>query len=130
MVDALRSAHRAVRRGGIVIDARPDASRLPRIIAAGRVRTTLVQTEDADDRDGRADDAVETVIRRGLFRPLEDGYVWHVTAMGDLAALDDYVDENARYARYERGGRARLAPFREGPLDMRRAIKFQVLERL
>lgn len=129
MVDALRSAHRAVRRGGLVIDARPDASRPPRILAAGRVRARLEQSADADERDARADAAVERVVREGLFRRLAYGRVWHTSRFVDLPELDGYLSDSARYARYERGARRALVAFRRGPLDMRRAMKFEVLER-
>jgi hypothetical protein len=129
MVDALHAAHRRLRPGGVVIDARPDASRHPRLVAGGRVRGTLRQTEDADMRDARADDAVARVIARGIFRRIDSGRVWHESTMGDLAALDAYVNDNARYDDYERGTRRALTPFRRGPLVMRRAIKFDVLQR-
>jgi hypothetical protein len=130
MVDALHAAHRRVKRGGIVIDARPDASRHPRIVARGRVRAFLTQSADADQRDARSDAAVARTVAEGLFRHVTGGRVWHDTRMGDLAALDAYAEENARYAGYERGTRGALIPFRRGPLTMRRAIKFEVLERL
>ena len=130
MVDALHAAHRRVRRGGIVIDARPDASRQPRILARGRVRAMLRQSEDADMRDARSDEAIERVVKEGLFRRIDEGRVWHHTRMGDLADLDAYVHEQARYDGYERGTRRALLPFRRGPLTMRRAIKFTVLARL
>lgn len=131
MVHALRAAHRRVRRGGLVIDARPDASRRPRVIAGGRVRGRLIQSADADFRDGRADVAVERVIASGLFRRTgERGAVWHGATFVDLAELDDYLSDSSRYARYERGTRQALLPLRSGPIRMRRAIKFEVLERL
>jgi hypothetical protein len=131
MVDALRAAQRRVRRGGIVIDARPDASRPPRLIAGRRVRGRIRQTADADDRDKRADEAIERVIARGLFgRTGHHGVVWHDASFIDLAELDDYLSDSARYARYERGTRRALVPFKRGPLVMRRAIKFELLERL
>ena len=130
MVDALHAAHRRVRRGGLVIDARPDAARHPRIVARGRVRAYLRQSADADTRDERADAAVERVVARGLFRHVDDGMVWHTSLIGDLAELDAYVKDNARYAGYERDARRALIPYRMGPLTMRRAIRFEVLERL
>lgn len=119
-----------MRRGGFVVDARPDSSRAPRIVASGRIRTTLVQTADADERDREADAAVERIVQLGLFRRVERGRIWHVNTMGDLAALDGYVRDSCRFDHYERGGRARLIPFRDGPLILRRAIKLEVLERL
>lgn len=131
MVDALRAAHERVKRGGLVIDARPDASRRPRIIAGGRLRGHIIQSEDADERDRRSDLAIERVVSRGLFaRTGERGAVWHTTRFTDLAELDEYLDDSARYAAYERGTRSALLPFRRGPMTMRRAIRFEVLERL
>ena len=129
MVDALRAAHRRVRRGGILVDSRPDASRHARIVARGRVRAYLRQSADADQRDARSDAAIARVVADGLYRHITSGRVWHDVRMGDLAALDRYTEENARYAGYERGTRRALIPFRRGPLTMRRAIKFEVLER-
>jgi len=130
MVDALRRAHRAVRRGGFVIDARPDASRVPRVVVGGRVIARLVQSEDADRRDAEADAAVATVIERGLFRSVERGRVWHRNTVGDMRALDAYVRDSSRYGGYERGARARLARHPRATFVLRRAIKYEVLERL
>ena len=131
MVDALRAAHRRVRRGGLVIDARPDASRPPRLIARGRVRGHLLQSEDADQRDAGSDAAIARVVDLGLFRRTgERGVLWHGATFHDLAEIDEYLDDTARYARYARGTRRALVPFRSGPIRMRRAIKFEVLERL
>ena len=130
MVDALWAAHQLVKRGGLVIDARPDASRWPRVVAARRVRGRLVQSADADRRDGSADAAVETVVTRGLFRRTgERGVVWHDVRFVDLAELDDYLSEGGRYAGFEGATRRALRPFARGPLTMRRAIKFELLER-
>lgn len=130
MVDALRSAHRAVRPGGLVIDARPDASRPPRVVAGGRVRARLRQSASADARDDRADTSVDRLVRAGLYRVVRSGHVWHSIRFADLADLDAYVRDSARYGAYERGTRPKLLPFRGGPLDLRRAIGFEVLERL
>jgi hypothetical protein len=130
MVDALRAAHRVTKRGGIVVDARPDASRPPRILARGRVRGRLRQTADADLRDGSADEAVERVVRRGLFARGRVGHVWFGSRFEDLDELDEYVNDSGRYGAYARGTRPALLPFRRGPLVMRRATKFELLRRL
>lgn len=131
MVDALRAAHRVTKRGGIVIDIRPDAAHPPRVIAGGRVRGALRQSGDGDERDHRADRAVERAEKLGLFsRTGERGLVWHSTAFADLEELDAYVDDSARYSEYAPGTRTALLPFRRGPISYRRAIKFEVLERL
>ena len=130
MVDALRAAHRAVKQRGLVIDARPDAASHPRIVARGRVRAFLRQCPDADERDALSDRAVERVVHDGLYRRLDAGAVWHGSTYADLAELDAYVADSARYCGYRRGTRRALVPFQAGPFVMRRAIKFQVLERL
>ena len=131
MVDALRAAHRRTRPGGIVIDLRPDAAHPPRVIAGGRVRGGLRQTGDADERDRRADAAVERATRLGLFhRSGERGLVWMSTSFADLAELDEYVGDSARYAAYVPGTRKALLPFRHERISYRRALKFEVLERL
>lgn len=131
MVHALRAAHRRIRPGGLLIDARPDASRPPRVVARGRVRGRIRQCPDADERDRRSDEAVGRVVARGLFRRTgESGAIWHGTRFADLEELDAYLHDSARYCAYEKGTRAALLPLGRGPLVMRRAIKFEVLRRL
>ncbi len=126
MVDALHAAHQRVRRGGLVVDARPDASRQPRIIARGRVRAYLREAEF----DREADAAVECVIARGLYRPLRRGLVWYGSRFADLAELEKSFEDTARYCNYEDGVRRLLLPYRRGPLTIRRAMKYQILARL
>lgn len=128
MVDALHAAHRAVKRGGYIVDARPDASRHPRILARDRVRAYLRQCPDTDERDARADRAVAQLIGEGALMPVRTGRVWHSSRFVDLRELDGYVRDSGRYCEYERGTRRALLPFRKGPLFMRRAIRFAVLK--
>lgn len=130
MVDALRAAHRVTKRGGVVIDMRPDAARPPRVIAGGRVRGGLRQSGDGDERDRRADLAVARAVALGLFRRGERGVVWHSSSFADLDELDAYLDDSSRYAEYVPATRRALLPFRRGPISFRRGIKFEVLERL
>jgi len=130
MVDALRAAHRAVKRGGFVIDARPDAARPPRLVAGGRVRGRLEQTAETNADDAAADRAVERVLAEGLFRRARAGCLWFRTTYRDLAELDAYLVESARFSRYPPATRRALLPFRKGPIHARRALKFDVLERL
>jgi hypothetical protein len=130
MVDALKRAHRALKPGGLLFDARPDASRIPRVLARGRVRAHLRQSEDADMRDAAADDAIERVKAAGLFRSVRRGRVWHENLVGDLQALDGYAKTSSRYEGYVRGERSKLLPFRNGPLSLRRSIRYEVLERI
>ncbi len=129
MVDALHAAHQRVRRGGLVVDARPDTSRQPRVIARGRVRAYLRRSRDADV-DREADAAAECVIARGLYRPLRRGLVWYGSRFADLAELEESFEDTARYCDYEDGVRRLLLPYRRGPLTIRRAMKYQLLARL
>lgn len=130
MVDALERAHKALKPGGLLFDARPDAHHVPRVIARGRVRAHLRQSEDADMRDAAADAAIECVLADGLFRSLKRGWIWHQNQVGDLAALDEYAKTSSRYDGYIRGERPKLLPFKNGPLSLRRSIRYEVLQRL
>lgn len=130
MVDALKRAHRALKPRGLLFDARPDARRIPRVIARGRVRAYLRQSEDADERDAASDQAVERVKAMGLFRSVRSGWVWHENQVGDLRALDEYATTSSRYDGYRLGERRKLLPFKDGPLSLRRAIRYQALERI
>ncbi|MGH2377614.1 MAG: hypothetical protein ACRDGT_03995 [Candidatus Limnocylindria bacterium] len=130
MVDALRRAHRALKPRGLLFDARPDASRIPRVIARGRVRAHLRQSENADRRDAASDAAIARVKAAGLFRSIETGWIWYQNVVGDLRALDEYAEASSRYEGYRRGERAKLVPFRSGPFTLRRGIRFEVLQRL
>jgi hypothetical protein len=129
MVDALRQAHRRLRDGGLLIDARPDGPRRPRILARGRVRTYLGQTEEVDADDAAADAAVAKVVAAGLFRPIRSGGLWYRVTFRDLAELDEYVRTSSRYGGYLNNYRAPLVPFRNEPLVMRRAMQFTVFAR-
>lgn len=130
MVDALHAAHRALRPKGLLLDIRPDASRLPRVISRGRIVGGLVQTEEATLDDDGADRAVARVVKDGLFKPIEDGFLWYRGSFEDLAMIDDCVRTSARYGDYASGTRERLARRPDEPVVTRRAIKFLVLERL
>lgn len=81
-------------------------------------------------RDAAADAAIQRVLADGLFRSLRKGWLWHQNQVGDLAALDEYAKTSSRYDGYIRGERAKLLPFRKGPLSLRRSIRYEVLERI
>lgn len=130
MVDALRRAHRALKPRGLLFDARPDARRIPRVVARGRVRAHLRQSEDADQRDAAADEAIERVKAAGLFRSVRSGWIWYESRVGDLGSLDEYARESSRYDGYRRAERAKLLPFKDGPLSLRRGIRYEVLARI
>lgn len=127
MVDALTAVHRRLRPAGVVIDVRPDVSRDARILVAGRVRTTIQRDVDADHT--QADDAVGRAVKCGLFAPLSSGVLWYESRFEDLEDLDTYLSGGEHACEDTDGWHARLAPYRGGPLALRRAAKFQVLVR-
>ncbi len=131
MVDALRAAHRALRPHGVLVDLRPDASRPPRLVAGGRVRGTLATRPGSRRDDLAADAAVTAAVDAGLFRRGRGaGHLWHGTTFASLAELSAYVRSNRRWPAFAPGVRRTLAPFRAGPIVCRRAVKFELLDRL
>lgn len=81
-------------------------------------------------RDAAADSAIERVLADGLFRSLKKGWIWHQNQVGDLRALDEYARTSSRYDGYVRGERRTLLPFKNGPLSLRRAIHYEILQKL
>ncbi len=126
MVDALDRAIRHLRPGGLLIDARPDGSRPPRVIARGRAVGDILPREDIALDDAAADRAIATLIERGRLRSLERGGLWHQTSFRDADDLDTYLRDSPRYAALSPGTRVP----RTGRLAMRRAIKYELLVRI
>lgn len=129
MVDALRAAHRVLRPGGMLVDARPDGERPPRAIAEGRVRGTLLTFDEVHGDDLAADQAVATVIGQGLFQRVRAGRVWYAATFHDLRDLEEYVASSSRYSALSPGTRAALLPYRLEPIATRRALRWQVLRK-
>lgn len=127
MVDALLAAREVLRRGGIVVDLRPDAQRAPRVLSRGRVVGLLVTRPVAAGDDAAADAAVEKVVAAGRLRDVAAGHLWYQVRFADLAALDDYLSRSPRFADLSPGTRERLA--RRGPVVVRRAIQYRIVER-
>lgn len=130
MVDALRSARRALRSGGTLIDLRPDASRPPRLIVGGRVLGRLAGSAASQVDDTAADGAVASLVDAGLLRRVARGHLWYSTTYASLAEVDAYVRVGRRWDGYARGSRAALLPFSRGPIVSRRSVRFEVLQRL
>src|SRR5881409_490121 len=97
MVDALREAWRAVRRGGLLVDARPDSRILARVEHGGRVVATVRTHAEELANDAMSDRAVARVRREGLFRRVRAGRFWHRLDFADRAALDVYLAEHLRF---------------------------------
>ena len=130
MVDALHQAHRALRPGALLIDLRPDGSRQPRVVRDRRVVGGLFYDAESVGDDAAADRAVDTVIREGLYRGGRSGHAWYGYRFPRLDALDAYVRDSGRMGGYAPGTRERLARRADAPVAIRRAARYQYLERL
>jgi len=132
MVDALQEAARALRPGGILIDARPDSRTLAKVEHAARVvGTVLTQAHECRD-DRAADQAVTTAKRERLFRRVRAGRFWYRVPFTDRVALDAYLRDHLRFQHrvcWGASARRRRAEWRADPFVLVRAVRFEVLER-
>ena len=115
MVDALRSVHRVLRSGGVLVDVRPSTERVPRLERRGRVIARLVPTDHTRHR--AADAAIAGLVGDGLFRPARSGHFWFRHTFPDRSFLQAWLDEREDWD----------APpgtdFR-GAVTLRRAVEF------
>ncbi len=126
MVDALHQARRALRRGGILIDARPDSRVLAKVEHAGRV-VGYIHTQACESSDDKASDrAVARVKREGLFRRVRAGRFWDRVHFANLAELRGYLSDHLRFEHRIRWRTARH-DWGDDPLVLERAIRFEVL---
>ena len=120
MVDALRSVHRVLRRGGILVDVRPSTKRLPRLERQGRVFAQLVPTDHTRHR--MADAAIAGLVDDGLFRPARSGHFWFRHTFPDRASLRAWLEERDDWATPTRS-----VP--SGRVTLRRAVEFTHYEK-
>ena len=136
MVDALREMHRVLASGGMLIDARPDSRvlayverRKPRGFQVfGVVKTNRLELVN----DRASDRAIAQVVGEGLFKPMRRGRFWHRVSFDDLAALRHYLAEHLRFVHraswlVDEPTRRR---FSDDPFVIRRAVRFELLERV
>lgn len=135
MVDALREIHRVLRKGGILIDARPDSRVLAyaeRVTKRGTQRFGQLNTNRLELRnDAASDGAVARVAGEGLFRSRRRGRFWHGVPFANLAELRKYLSEHLRFVHrakwvVDTATRRRHA---DEPFVIRRAVRYEILER-
>lgn len=129
MVDALHEATRVLRVGGTLVDLRPDSAHPPRISRGRTEIGGLRERRSAVGDNGAADRAVGRLVREGALRPLRHGYFWYEIPHRDAAALAAFVADSRRIAGYTAGTRAAISARPDGPLILRRALKYGIYER-
>ena len=134
MVDALHEARRVLRRGGILIDARPDSrerSTVEHLSGRSARRVGSVNTSRETRGDDRASDrAIATVKRQGLFRSRRQGaFLYHV-GFADLAEMQAYLNEHLRLVKRVRWEiePSRRRAIRSERFRVERPVRFEILE--
>jgi hypothetical protein len=136
MVDALHEVHRVLAPHGTLIDARPDSRVLAiaqRRKARGFQRFGVISTNRTELANDRAsDEAIERVVREGLFKRRRRGRFWHLAPFVNFAALRRYLSEHLRFVHradwvVDAATRRRHA---KEPFVIRRAVRYEVLERI
>lgn len=132
MVDALHEAHRVLRPGGLLIDARPDSRRLAGVLHRERVVGTLGTTRDTLVDDRAADRAIARVKRERLFRSRRDGVFMHHVAFAGIEAMQTYLNEHLRLVRRVRWrvDASQRRRWRDDSFRIERPIRYELLERL
>lgn len=137
MVDALREAHRVLRPRGVLVDARPDSriyAHAEHQGAKGTYRSAglIATAREEHVNDRTSDRAVATAKRNGWFRSRRAGRFWHRVLFEDMAGMQDYLDDHLRFVHRVRWGvdpptRRR---WRKDPFAIRRAVRYELLERV
>ena len=132
MVDALHEAHRVLRPGGVLIDARPDSRELSGVLHGTRSVGTLATTRDTLVDDRAADRAIRRVTREGLFRSRRSGRFMHYVDFEGSGALQAYLNEHLRLVRRVRWrvDRTTRRRWRDDRFRIERPIRYELLERL
>jgi hypothetical protein len=136
MVDALHEVHRVLVPHGTLIDARPDSRVLAfaqRRKARGFQRFGVVRTNRTELANDRAsDEAIDRVVHEGLFKRRRRGRFWHLAPFVNFATLRRYLSEHLRFvhrAHWVVDAATRRRHAKE-PFVMRRAVRYEILERI
>ncbi len=135
MVDALRSARRVLRRGGLVIDLQPAAVYTPRLaIVSGRGRKELGPiSRTPDEGVVAAHRARRSAIAEGGFSPLVSTHGIHRTRYPRLADLRWLLRQNENWRIEPPLWRRLAATWARRPdgaqIEIRRAFSLAVLRR-
>ena len=135
MVDALHEAHRVLREGGLLIDARPE-SRIPTQVEhleRGRRRPvgTIATTRPTLGDDRTSDRAIARVKREGLFRSRRTGGFMHRVAFSGLAELQAYLEDHLRLVKRARWtiDAATRWRWRRDAFTVQRPVHYELLAR-
>jgi len=129
MVDALHEARNALRRGGTLIDLRPDSSQPPRVVRDSLDVGGFYERREAIGDNRASDRALARVVRDGLLTPVRTGSFWYDTPYRDLESLEAWAVTSRRIGGYTRGTRSVLRKDRGRPLIVRRALAFGIYRR-
>jgi hypothetical protein len=101
MVDALRRAHDVLVPSGWIVDLHPTDA--PAMVMVGANATGHVSAGDAPQRHAAATAAIATIVERGLFETAEVVEFAFNTYGDDVDELHEYIADNWRDARFDRG---------------------------
>ena len=137
MVDALKEAHRILRPRGILVDARPDSrvfAYAEHRVGNGKYRQAGLIATGREEliNDRTSDRAVAKAVGSGWFRSRHAGRFWHRVLFEDRPSMQRYLDDHARFVHRVRWmvDVARRRKWEEAPWAIRRAVRYEVFERI
>ncbi len=137
MVHALQEAHRVLKPKGILIDLRPAASHRRAGLGLGRSWQLVGVLRESLDDDHAADAAIDTVLRRSLFRPLGRSQFSLDRVMDTLDEFRLWIEDFSRADKYgdhewliQRLDRALARSKRRRKITIRGLMTLGVLEKL